>query len=103
MYLDLMDAAEDRGDITEQELQEINETDFVLRGRSRIDQSTVFVVVEASVTAGDSDINRAAGRAAILEKATGEAALAAVVGANADDARQQLAQEWNVTLVVVSE
>ena len=101
VYLDLMDAAEDRGDITERELEEINETDFVLRGRSRIDQSTVFIVVEASVTAGDSDINRAAYRAAILEKATGEAALAAVVCANADDVRHRLAEGRNVTLVVV--
>ena len=101
VYLDLMDAAEDRGDITERELEEINETDFVLRGRSRTDQSTVFIVVEASVTAGDSDINRAAYRAAILEKATGEAALAAVVCANADDVRQRLAEGRNVTLVVV--
>ena len=103
VYLDLIDAAEDRGDITEQEHGEINQTDFVLRGRSRIDQSTVFVVVEASVTAGDSDINRAADRAAILEKATGEAALPAVVCDNFDDTRQQLASERNVTLIAVGE
>ena len=103
MYLDLIDAAEDRGDITEQEHGEINQTDFVLRGRSRIDQSTVFVVVEASVTAGDSDINRAADRAAILEKATGEAALPAVVCDNFDNARQRLASERNVTLVTIGE
>lgn len=103
VYLDLIDAAVDRGDITEQEHGEINQTDFVLRGRSRIDQSTVFVVVEASVTAGDSDINRAADRAAILEKATGEAALPAVVCDNFDDTRQQLASERNVTLIAVSE
>ena len=103
VYLDLIDAAVDRGDITEQEHGEINQTDFVLRGRSRIDQSTVFVVVEASVTAGDSDINRAADRAVILEKATGEAALPAVVCDNFDDTRQQLASERNVTLIAVSE
>ena len=36
VYLDLMDDAEDRGAITEQERGEINETDFVLRGRNRI-------------------------------------------------------------------
>ena len=103
VYLDLIDAAEDRGDITEQERGEINETDFVLRGRSRIDRSTVFVVVEASVTAGDSDIHRAADRAAILEKATGNVTLPAVACANFDSARQQLASERNVTLIAVSE
>ena len=103
VYLDLIDAAGDRGDITEQEHREINETDFVLRGRSRIDQSTVFVVVEASVIAGDSDINRAADRAAILEKATGDTALPAVVCDNFDSARQRLAEERNVTLVTIRE
>ena len=103
VYLDLIDAAGDRGDITEQEHREINETDFVLRGRSRIDQSTVFVVVEGSVIAGDSDINRAADRAAILEKATGDIALPAVVCDNFDSARQRLAQERNVTLVTIRE
>ena len=103
VYLDLIDSAEDRGDITEQERGEINETDFVLRGRSRIDRSTVFVVVEASVTAGDSDINRAADRAAILEKATGNVTLPAVACANFDSARQRLASERNVTLIAVSE
>lgn len=103
VYLDLVDSAEDRGDITEQEHEEINETDFVLRGRSRIDQSTVYVVVEASVAAGDSDINRAAARAAILEKATGNVALPAVVCDNFDDARQRLAQERNVTLITIRE
>ena len=103
VYLDLMDAAEDRGDITEQEHGEVNESDFVLRGRSRIDQSNVYVAVEVSVTAGDSDINRAAERAAILGKATGQAVLSAVVCTNFDSDRERLASERNVTLVVVGE
>ena len=98
-----MDAAEDRGDITEQEYEEINETDFVLRGRSRIDQSTVYVAVEASVTAGDSDIHRAADRSEILRRATGETSIAAVVCDNFDSARQQLASERSVALITVSE
>ena len=103
VYLDLIDAASDREDITEQERGEINETDFVLRGRSRIDPSTVYVAVEASVTAGDSDIHRAADRSEILRRATGETSIAAVVCDNFDSARQQLASERNVTLVTISE
>ena len=103
VYLDLIDAAADREDITEQERGEINETDFVLRGRSRIDQSTVYVAVEASVTAGDNDIHRAAGRSEILRRATGETSISAVVCDNFDSARQQLASERNVTLVTISE
>ena len=100
-YLDLMEAAEERGDITGQEREEVNDTDFVLRGRSPVDQSIVYLVVEASVTAGDSDINRAADRAAILEKATGETTIAAVACNDFDAARQQLALERNVTLITV--
>ncbi len=103
MYLDLIDAAADRGDITEQERGEINETDFILRGRNRIDQSTVFVVVEASVTAGDSDIDRAAERSEILRRATGETSIATVVSAQVDSPRQRLAEERNVILIAVRE
>lgn len=102
-YQDLMDAAEDRGDIAEQERRAVNSTDFILRGRSRIDHSTVYVAVEASVTAGDSDIHRAADRSEILRRATGETCIAAVVCDSFDSARQQLASERNVTLVTVGE
>ena len=102
VYMDLMDSAQDKGDITGQELSEINDSDFVLRGRNPVDQSTVFVVVEVSMSAGDSDIHRAADRAAILAKATGETAVPAVVCDNFDSARGKLASERNVTLVTVA-
>ena len=102
-YQDLMDAAEDRGDITEQERDDVNHTDFILRGRSPIDQSTVYVAVEASVTAGDSDIHRAADRSEILRRATGETSIATVACASFDSDRQRLAQERNVTLITVGE
>ena len=98
-----MDTAEDRGDITQQEHSAVNRTDFILRGRSRIDQSTVYVAVEVSVTAGDSDIHRAAERSEILRRATGETSIAAVVCDNFDSTRQQLASERNVTIIAVSE
>ncbi len=101
-YFDLLDAAEARGDITGWERGQAVRVDFIIRGRNPEDQSTVFVVVEASRTAGDSDIRRAAERSEIVRKATGQAAQPAVICVNADMVRQGLAQELNVTLVVVS-
>ena len=100
-YQDLMGTAQDRGDIAGQEHEEVNEADFILTGRNPADQSTVYIVVEASVTAGDSDIHRAADRAEILRRVTGETIIAAVVCDNFDGDRQRLAQQRNVTLVTI--
>ena len=99
---DLMDDAQEQGVITREEQEEFDNIDLVLRGRS-IDQSTVYVAVEVSITAGDSDINRAADRSGILRRASGETTLAAVVSANWDSARQQLAEERGVAVVAKPE
>ena len=98
-YQDLMDAAENRGDITEEERIDLDAIDFILQGRSRQDQSTVYAALEVSITAGDSDINRALARAGILARATGETALPAIVISNIDDTRRQLAEERNVAII----
>ncbi len=103
VYLDLMDDARDNGDITTPERMDLNDTDFIVRGRSPVDQSAVFVVVEVSLTAGDNDVHRAERRAAILQRATGDTAIGAVVSANWDDSRQRLAEEHNVTVITVGE
>ncbi len=102
-FYDALDAAEGRGLITSRERTEAGSTDIVVRGRRDSEPSTLFVAVEVSVTAGDSDINRARERADILHRATEETAYPAVVCAHADEGRRSLAIERNVTLVVVSE
>ena len=98
-YQDLMDAAEDRGDITEEERMDLDEVDFILQGRSRLDRSTVYAALEVSITAGASDISRAVARAGVLARATGETALPVIVSTNIDDTRRQLATERNVTVI----
>ena len=98
-FHDLMDAAEDRGSITGQERVEAGSADIVIRGERHPSQSTIFVAVETSVTAADSDINRAATRADILAAITGGEAVPVVVYANIDVDRQQLAEEKSVTLI----
>ena len=102
-YQDLMDAAEDRGDITEEERIHLDAIDFILQGRSRQDRSTVYAALEVSITAGDSDINRALARAGILARATGETALPVIVISNIDDTRRQLAEERNVAIITYGE
>ena len=98
-FHDLMDAAEDRGSITGQERVEAGSADIVIRGERHPSQSTIYVAVETSVTAADSDINRAATRADILAAITGGEAVPVVVYANIDVDRQQLAEEKSVTLI----
>ena len=102
-YMDLMDLAEDRGDINQQEREDVNNTDYLLTGRNPSEASDVYVVVEVSVTAGDSDINRATVRAATLAKATGDVAVPTVVCTRIDDARIRLAQELDVAIITYGE
>jgi len=98
-FHDLMDAAEDRGSINGQERVEAGSADIVIRGERHPSQSTIYVAVETSVTAADSDINRAATRADILAAITEGEAVPVVVYANIDVDRQQLAEEKSVTLI----
>lgn len=101
-FYDAIDAAEAQGVIDSRERTEAGSTDIVVRGRRDSEQSTLLVAVEASVTLGDSDIIRARERADILHRATGEDAVPAVVCAYVDEERARLAEEQNVTLIVVS-
>ena len=102
-FLDLLLDAEDQGIITEQERAEATNVDIVLQAQTHPEQSRIYIVIEISVTIANHDINRAAARADILRKATGEAAIPAVIGAHSDEARHQLALEQNVTLITVNE
>ncbi len=97
-FRDLMDTAQEQAAITIEERADFDNIDLVLRGRST-DQSTVYVALEVSLTAGDHDVNRAADRAETLRRATGETTFAAVVSANWDAPRQQLAGERGVAVV----
>ncbi len=102
-FLDLLLDAEDQGIITEQERAEATNVDIVLQAQTHPEQSRIYIVIEISVTIANHDINRAAARADILRKATGEAAIPAVIGAHSDEARHQLALEHDVTLITVNE
>ena len=102
-FHDLIDAARRQGLITEQQWDDVGNLDIVLQGQRVADRSTVYAALEVSITAADSDINRAASRADILARATGETAVPVVVSAHIDNARQRLAQERNVILITYGE
>ena len=102
-FYEIIDVAANQGIITARERTEVASTDLILRAQRDSDQSTVYVALEASVTAGDSDITRAAERSEILGRATGETSIAAVACGNQDGDRQRLARERNVTLITVLE
>jgi cell division protein FtsB len=65
---DLLDDAVDEGRLTLKERAEVLWADAVLSGRRREDQAEVYLVVEASVGVGLSDVLRATERAALLAK-----------------------------------
>ena len=99
--IDLLHDAVGRGAISREDRSEVLQTDIVLKERGRPDAPALYVVVEVSVTVAGDDISRAAHRASILQKATGEQTIPFVVGDNVDDARRLIAQEDNVTLITI--
>ena len=99
-FLNPIYEAKNKGIITEQDRVAAFAVDIVVEGRRASEQSTLYVVLEISRTIGDSDINRAAARADIVQRATGKQAVPAVIGVLADDVRRRHADERGVTLIV---
>jgi len=85
----LLEAAVERGLLTEEEAEDAKLLDAVARGRRRGDEEPIYLVVEASVVIDQHDLARAVRRAAIVEKASGVPTLAVVAGERIlDDVRQ---------------
>ena len=64
----LLDDAETRGNINADETDELDETDLILTA----DGPTDYILAEISITIQQHDVDRAAHRAALLAKATGQ-------------------------------
>lgn len=101
-FFDLIDSAVDRGAIDRQQRIDAGNVDIVLQAQSQPEKSLVYVALEVSVTVGANDIQRAANRAEILGQATGAPTLPVVIGANIDEARQELAYQQGVTLIAIA-
>ena len=94
----ILNQAMESGAISFDEVEDMERTDIVIRG-SDPDGNPVHVVIEASLTVQESDIRRAADRAAILEKAVGGPTLAVVIGESISPTDQELADREQVQFV----
>ena len=94
----ILNQAMESGAISFDEVEDMERTDIVIRG-SDLDGNPVHVVIEASLTVQESDIRRAADRAAILEKAVGGPTLAVVIGESIAGTDQELADREQVQFI----
>ena len=94
----ILNQAMESGAISFDEAEDMERTDIVIRG-SDPDGNPVHVVIEASLTVQESDIRRAADRAAILEKAVGGPTRAVVIGESISPTDQELADREQVQFV----
>ena len=98
----LMGRAIDAGIVSEDEAEDMELADIIIRGQDP-DAATVYAVVETSVTVHGDDIERASQRAAILRRAIGGTVHAVVVGEAAASADLEFAELANVTFFQLME
>ena len=100
---DKVDAAARRGLITAEQGNRLTSADIVISGTRKSDQSPIHAVVEASVTIGESDIIRAAERAATLSAVMGEPALGVVIGSRISEPDRRRAERSDVLVTIIRE
>ena len=96
---DLSEQAERNGLITAEEAEDLERTDLIVTGTSA-EGNEVYVLAEASVTASHLDIERARGRAAILQRAVGAPVQPAVACAEISAENSQQANQVGVTVII---
>ena len=90
------------GAISDHQAQELERADIIVTAKDSEDQ-TVYVVIEASVTIDDTDIDRAHERALIMGRLTDTAVRAAVIGQNISPSNRQRADGLGVTFMPLSQ
>ena len=98
----IIDVAADSDNITDAEAMDLGRVDLVVSGNDRDGQPS-HIVAEISVTVQENDVIRAAQRARILRRATGEAAIAAVIGEEIEDDARHTAEREGVAYIVVAD
>ena len=96
------DHAEDQNRIGYDEMEALDEADIIASGQRR-NGSPIFIVVEVSETADDNDIARAQERAAILQRAAQQAAIAVVIGKDISDINRQRAVQQEVAVIILGD
>ncbi len=90
------------GAITDQQAQELERADIIVMAKDNQDQ-TIYVVIEASITVDDTDIDRAHQRALIMGRLAGMAARAVVIGQDISPSNRQRAAGLGVTFMPLSQ
>ena len=91
-----VNAAVREGRITPEERAELLLTDVIISA-----EQNRHMVAEASLTAADHDITRAAARAKAMRAATGGEVIAAAAAENIDGRRRDLARQLDVEVIVI--
>ena len=99
---DLLRRATEAGTITDEQAEELERADLILSGVFSDDELS-YAVAEVSVTIDEHDVDRARGRARILQDASRALAKAAVIGTTISDANRQRAEQDNVAVVIMDE
>ncbi len=88
------------GAVTEDDADDLDRADIILRGNSP-EGDGVHVVAEVSITVADTDVDRAGQRAPILHHASGATTHAAVIGASISDANRERARGSQATVIAL--
>ena len=93
--VNLLDDAADRGVITEDDADELDRADIILRGSSP-EGDDIYVVGEICITIDDSDVDRAC----ILRTASDTRTHVAVIGTAISDANRERTGNGGVTVII---
>ncbi len=102
-FAELLEDAEDQQIITPEQNIQVRLLDVILRATDRATAAPVYIAVEVSITLHQEDIDRAAERAAILEKATGIAAKAVVVSGRVHPPQEAQAAAAGVSIILAED
>ena len=92
-----------RGLITREQGDELLWADVVVSGARESDQSPIHAVAEISITIGESDIIRAAERAATLSAVMSEPAMGVVIGSRISEPDRRRAERSDVLVTIIRE
>ena len=97
-----IEALRSRGAITDDDVDNINNTDMVVQSLRRSDRSRLWFAVQATVTIRDDAITRAHAGAESLRKAFGQDVIALTYGRRIADQQRRLADELGVVTLIDS-
>ena len=95
-----IEQAEEDGGVASEDIYALWRSDLILSGRDRNTGADTYIVVETSITVGDSDITRSKARAGTLSSIFGQPAVPVVIGSNVDADRTATAALEGVAVAV---